>query len=92
MIFIAEKTEKLGIINKEVGSEDLDAAVKEFASKFRKLLLITVSKAIMLINRSMENDMITYLELESKTASFSAGTEDFTEGVTVFVEKRKPVF
>jgi len=46
----------------------------------------------MLINKSMDNDMLTHLELESKTASISAGTDDFKEGVTAFVEKRKPVF
>jgi enoyl-CoA hydratase/carnithine racemase len=36
--------------------------------------------------------MISHLELESKTAAWSAGSMDFTEGVTAFVEKRKPVF
>jgi len=36
--------------------------------------------------------MITHLELESLTASLSAASEDFTEGVTAFVEKRKPLF
>jgi len=46
----------------------------------------------MLINKSQENDMITHLELESLTASKSAGTRDFKEGVTAFVEKRKPVY
>ena len=36
--------------------------------------------------------MITHLELESKTASLSAKTKDFEEGVTAFTEKRKPNF
>jgi 2-(1,2-epoxy-1,2-dihydrophenyl)acetyl-CoA isomerase len=90
--FSAEEGEKLGIINKIVEPNELDNAVEEFANKFRKLPPIAVGKAKMLINKSLENDMITHLELESKTASFSAGTEDFKEGVTAFVEKRKPVF
>ena len=46
----------------------------------------------MLINKSLDNDMITHLELESLTASQSAATADFNEGVTAFVEKRKPRF
>jgi 2-(1,2-epoxy-1,2-dihydrophenyl)acetyl-CoA isomerase len=46
----------------------------------------------MLINKSLDNDMITHLGLESKTASQSAGTDDFKEGVAAFVEKRKPYF
>jgi enoyl-CoA hydratase/carnithine racemase len=36
--------------------------------------------------------MLTHLELESKTASLSATSMDFKEGVTAFVEKRKPIF
>lgn len=91
-MFTAEKAQQLGIVNKVVDSNELDNIVEEFASKFRDLSPIAVGKAKMLINKSMENDMITHLELESKTASFSAGTDDFKEGVTAFIEKRKPVF
>jgi len=90
--FTPEDAFELGIINKVVESDELDEAIEEFASKFRKLAPIAVGKAKMLINKSMENDMIAHLELESKTASQSAGTSDFKEGVTAFVEKRKPVF
>ena len=90
--FTAEKAEELGIVNKLVSSDNLDAAVEEFVSKFRELPPIAVGKAKMLINKSMENNMIVHLDLESKTASFSAGTDDFKEGVTAFVEKRKPKF
>jgi len=90
--FTSEDAFELGIINRVVESDELDEAVEEFASKFRKLAPVAVGKAKMLINKSMENDMIAHLELESKTAAQSAGTADFKEGVTAFVEKRKAVF
>jgi 2-(1,2-epoxy-1,2-dihydrophenyl)acetyl-CoA isomerase len=91
--FTAEEACRLGLVNKVVDTTDqLDAAVEETVSTFKALPPIAVGKAKMLINKSMENDMISHLELESKTAAWSAGTEDFTEGVTAFVEKRKPVF
>ena len=90
--FTAEEAQQLGIINKVVETDMLDNTVEEFVSKFKKLPPIAVGKAKMLINKSLDNDMITHLELESKTAAWSAGTEDFSEGVTAFVEKRKPVF
>jgi len=91
-IFTAEEAMHLGLVNKVVDAEELDNAVEEFVSKFRRLAPIAVGKAKMLINRSLENDMVTHLELESITAAFSAATEDFKEGVTAFAEKRKPVF
>jgi len=91
-IFTAEEAMHLGLVNKVVDAEELNNAVEEFVSKFRRLAPIAVGKAKMLINRSLENDMVTHLELESITAAFSAATEDFKEGVTAFAEKRKPVF
>jgi 2-(1,2-epoxy-1,2-dihydrophenyl)acetyl-CoA isomerase len=90
--FTAEEACQLGMINKVVDADKLDAAVEDVVSTFRTLPPIAVGKAKMLINKSLDNDMISHLELESKTAAWSAGTEDFTEGVTAFVEKRKPVF
>jgi len=91
-IFSADEAEKLGIVNKVVNTNELDGTLEEFLSKFRELPPIAVGKAKMLINKSLENNMIDHLELESVTASFSAATLDFKEGVTAFVEKRKPVF
>jgi 2-(1,2-epoxy-1,2-dihydrophenyl)acetyl-CoA isomerase len=86
--FIAEEAYQLGMINKVVDADKLDAVVEDVVSAFRMLPPIAVGKAKMLINKSLDND----LELESKTAAWSASTEDFTEGVTAFVEKRKPAF
>lgn len=90
--FTAEDAKQLGIVNKVVDSSELDSAIEEFISKFKKLPPIAVGKAKMLINKSLDNDMISHLELESITAAKSAGTEDFKEGVTAFAEKRKPIF
>ena len=91
-IFTAEKAKELGIINKIVEPDELDNAIEEIVSKFRKLPPIAVGKAKMLINKSLDNNMINHLELESVTASLSASTEDFKEDVTAFIEKRKPSF
>ena len=91
-IFTAQKALELGIVNMVVEPEKLDEEVEEFASKFRNLAPIAVGKAKMLINKSLENSMVDHLKLESITASKSAGSLDFKEGVTAFVEKRKPVF
>jgi len=91
-IFTAEEAFQMGMINKVVDVDKLDVAVEDMVSIFRTLPPIAVGKAKMLINKSLDNDMISHLELESKTAAWSAGTEDFIEGISAFVEKRKPVF
>jgi 2-(1,2-epoxy-1,2-dihydrophenyl)acetyl-CoA isomerase len=90
--FTSEEAKELGIVNIIVEQDELDKYVEELLSKFKKLPPIAIGKAKMLINKSQDNDMITHLELESYTASKSAKTMDFNEGVTAFVEKRKAVF
>jgi 2-(1,2-epoxy-1,2-dihydrophenyl)acetyl-CoA isomerase len=90
--FTAEDGYRLGLVNKVIDFDSLDAAIDEAVSLFQSLPPIAIGKAKMLINKSLDNDMISHLELESITAAWSAGTQDFSEGVSAFVEKRKPVF
>ena len=90
--FDAEKAKELGLVNDVVDEKNLDLAINKIVEKFKKLPPIAVGKGKMLINKSLENDILTHLDLESRTAAYTAGTNDFEEGVTAFVEKRKPVF
>lgn len=91
-VITAKEAMNLGIINKLVDEEKIEDEIKSYIQTFQKLPSIAVGKAKILINKSLDNDLTSHLELESITASFTAGTDDFTEGVTAFVEKRKPVF
>jgi 2-(1,2-epoxy-1,2-dihydrophenyl)acetyl-CoA isomerase len=91
-IFTVEEGYKLGIINKIADSENLDTILEDFLLKFRELPPIAIGKAKMLINKSYDNDLTTHLNLESITASKSAKTFDFNEGITSFVKKRKPIY
>jgi 2-(1,2-epoxy-1,2-dihydrophenyl)acetyl-CoA isomerase len=90
--FTADEGQALGLINKIVETSDLDAAVESYANEFRHLPPIAVGKAKMLINKSLSNTPMDHLELESQTAAWSAASQDFAEGVSAFVEKRKPHF
>jgi 2-(1,2-epoxy-1,2-dihydrophenyl)acetyl-CoA isomerase len=91
-VFTAKEAEQLGVINKVVPEEDLDNEIEYYANIFRELPSLAVGKAKMLINKSLDNGFINHLELESITAAYTAGTEDFKEGITAFIEKRKPQF
>ncbi len=46
----------------------------------------------MLINRSMELDLASGLELEARTFSALATSHDLAERTKAFMEKRKPNF
>lgn len=91
-VFTAVDAERYGIINKAVEETDLNQEVQNYVAIFQQLPSIAVGKAKMLINKSLDDTIEQHLELESMTASFTAGTDDFAEGVKAFVEKRKPHF
>jgi 2-(1,2-epoxy-1,2-dihydrophenyl)acetyl-CoA isomerase len=44
------------------------------------------------LNESFGNDLDAQLDLEEELQRLAGRTKDFTEGVTAFLEKRKPVF
>ena len=90
--FSAEEALKLGLINKITDEEMMENELERYINKFKKLPPLAIGKAKMLINKSFENSFEKHLELESLTASESASTYDFNEGVNAFVEKRKPTF
>ena len=90
--FTAEEACELGFVNMVVEPEELDKAVENLADKFRKCAPIAVGMAKILLNESLRNDLRSHLALESMTISRSAATEDFIEGASAFVGKRKPEF
>jgi len=88
----AEEAEKMGMIYKSVPSEEFENTIQKLAVKLaamptRALALIKKS-----LNQSLSNDLNSQLDLESRYQIEAAGTEDYAEGVSAFIEKRKPKF
>jgi 2-(1,2-epoxy-1,2-dihydrophenyl)acetyl-CoA isomerase len=44
------------------------------------------------LNKAFSNDFTAQLALETQLQGQAASTEDYTEGITAFIEKRKPHF
>lgn|SRR5690554_1195810 len=88
----AEEAERLGMIYKVLPFDRFEDEVNKLALKManmptRALALIKIS-----LNQSLTNNLEQQLALESKYQIEAAGTEDYTEGVAAFIEKRKPNF
>jgi 2-(1,2-epoxy-1,2-dihydrophenyl)acetyl-CoA isomerase len=88
----AEEAEKLGMIYKMFSAEDFNAEVYTLAEKLSKMPTKALGMTKRLLNQSLTNDLTAQLELESKLQIEAAQSEDYQEGVSAFVEKRKPVF
>lgn len=94
MIFTAEmisaqRAFEIGLVNEVVAQSELLDHAKAIASKISKNSSVAISKAIKAINASGTKDGFD-VEIQSFGELFEE--QDFKEGVTAFLEKRKPDF
>lgn len=87
----AETAKNYGLVNHVVAQEELLDFTKGIASKITKNSSVAIAKAIEAINANFEDGTNGY-EVEIKNFGLSFGTEDFKEGTTAFLEKRKAEF
>ncbi len=87
----ADEAYRIGLVNQVTTQENLIEACKELARKMIKNSPSAISSAIKAINAGFENGVDGY-EAEISEFGKCFGTEDFKEGTTAFLEKRKPEF
>lgn len=90
--FDAETARSLGLVNWVVAGDQLAAETARIAQRLAGGPTVAYAEAKRLMNQSMSTSMETQMEEELLAFSRCARTADFQEGVTAFVEKRKPVF
>lgn len=88
----AKTAERIGLINMVVPPEKLKSAVEELSKVIMSKPPIAIKLAKELINRSIETDLGTGLVHEAEAFGILASTEDYREGVSAFIEKRKPEY
>ena len=88
----AQTAYQRGLVNKVVPPEQLMDAAKEMAKELASKAPVALKLSKMLINYGLETDLDTALVLEREAFGVVASTEDLQEGVSAFLEKRKPVF
>ena len=88
----AEEAEELGMIFKVISSESFNEEVEKLAVKLANMPTKALGLIKELLSKSMTNTLDQQLELEGKLQIKAALSEDYTEGVNAFMEKRKPIF
>ncbi len=91
-VISAFEAEKIGLVNKVVPADELMDTAKAMAKKIISRARLAVSYSKMAINRSMEADIDTAIAFENQVFGMCFSTEDQVEGMTAFIEKRKPEF
>jgi 2-(1,2-epoxy-1,2-dihydrophenyl)acetyl-CoA isomerase len=88
----SEEAVSLGIVNKAVPDDELDAEVMKLASRLASGPTLAYVRARKLIRRSLGVDPFTQMEAEAEGIMTAAETNDFYEGISAFIEKRRPTF
>jgi 2-(1,2-epoxy-1,2-dihydrophenyl)acetyl-CoA isomerase len=88
----AAQAGELGLVNRVVAADQLDGEVQKLAERLAMGATQAFARAKRLITQSFSTPIEKHLDDEIAYFSECARTADFKEGVTAFVEKRKPDF
>lgn len=82
----------MGIVNHVVPLSGLDAAVDDMAKFYANAPTKAIGLMKKMLNKSFHSDLDTMLDYEAYCQEIAGATADHKEGVTAFMEKRKPAF
>jgi 2-(1,2-epoxy-1,2-dihydrophenyl)acetyl-CoA isomerase len=82
----------LGLVNRVVPAADLDSATNALVQTLATGPVHATRRAKRLVRESLSRTLSEQLEAEAASFAACAGTADFVEGITAFVQKRAPQF
>lgn len=88
----AERAERIGLVNHVFAVEGFDERVQSYAVRLAAQAPIAMSRIKRSIDRALDTGLDEVLESERFHQQDIFRTEDFTEGVSAFLEKRAAVY
>jgi 2-(1,2-epoxy-1,2-dihydrophenyl)acetyl-CoA isomerase len=83
---------QLGLVNKVVPMDQLDAAVREYTTYYAAAPTKAIGLIKKMLNKSHNTTLDEMLDYEAYCQEIAGSSGDYKEGVAAFLEKRKPVF
>ncbi len=88
----AQEAYRIGLANKIFPADGLMSEARKFAQKIMSKGAVALELAKRVIEEGYETDLTSALALEAQAFALCFGTEDKTEGIHAFLEKRQPHF
>ncbi|MFE3766250.1 enoyl-CoA hydratase/isomerase family protein [Streptomyces sp. NPDC059104] len=88
----AEEAARLGLVNKVVPADGLEAAARAWAERLAQGPTRALALTKQLVNASLDGDRATALAAEATAQELNMTTADANEGVAAFKERRTPEY
>jgi 2-(1,2-epoxy-1,2-dihydrophenyl)acetyl-CoA isomerase len=88
----ARRAYELGMIYKVCPAPELESTAFALAAQLATQPTYALALIKQMLNASTGNSLEQQLELEAENQALAGRSEDYSEGVTAFLEKRKPSF
>lgn len=88
----AAMMQDLGLVNRVVPASELEQETQRIVARLATGPTLAYAATKKLINQAFDNPLAAHLDEEAQAFARCAGTRDFAEGVTAFVEKRAARF
>ena len=90
--FNAEEAREMGLVNRIVSDNEIEAYVKDYADCIASNAPLTVRATKYIVGQVLEEDAKRNLERSNDLVKQCFASRDYAEGRKAFLEKRKPVF
>jgi 2-(1,2-epoxy-1,2-dihydrophenyl)acetyl-CoA isomerase len=90
--FDAQRALEIGLVNRVVAAAELEGAVAQMVKALATGPVIAIRNAKRLLRESPGRTLSEQLDAEAVSFGACAGTEDFVEGISAFLEKRPARF
>ena len=91
-MFSADEAKAMGLVNRIVPDDELDAAVAELAVRLSRGPTLALSMTKRLLNNAFTSSLPEALEAEAMAQGVNSTTDDTKEGLLAFLEKRDASF
>lgn len=88
----AQEAASMGMVYKAVADDVFEAEVRSMTENLARMPTKALGLTKRALNQTFSNTLEAQLQLEKELQTEAGKTHDFKEGVTAFLEKRKPVF
>jgi 2-(1,2-epoxy-1,2-dihydrophenyl)acetyl-CoA isomerase len=91
-IISAHEAERMGIVNRVVPDDELDALTSDWAQRLAAGPPLALQMSKKMLSNAFSQSLSEALDTEAVSQTVNFGSQDTREGIAAFLEKRPPVF